>query len=87
MGEMTRGALIFTAAAGATGVGVGVLAQRNAPKRASAAKPGLRAGRTDGEIRIDGDADVWKEVEPLTVPVTPQRIVSPMLDQASLEEI
>jgi len=87
MGEMTRGALIFTAAAGATGVGVGVLAQRNAPKREPAAKPGLLAARIDGDIRLDGEADIWKQADSLKVAVRPQQVAPPMLEQATLDEV
>jgi len=87
MGDMTRGALIFTAAAGATGVGVGVLAQRTAPKRPAAAAPGIRAERIDADIPLDGGAGVWRAADSLKVALKPQQVAPPMLQLATLGEM
>lgn len=87
MGEMTRGALIFTAAAGAAGVGVGVLADRYGPQGPPEPRPGLVAGRTDREIPLDPDAEEWTSQEALTVPVLAQQIAPPTLADATLDDV
>jgi len=88
MGDMTRGALIFTGAAAATGVTVGVLAQKYAPvQETPATTPTIQASRIDGEIPLDASAVAWREAGSLKVALKPQQLASPMLEEATLDEM
>lgn len=88
MGDITRGAFVFTGAAAATGIGIGVLAQEYGPKEpASTEQPTVAAARIDGQIPLAADADAWKDRDPVTLPVLPQQLASPTLAEATLDEI
>jgi hypothetical protein len=87
MGEITRGALIFTAAAGATGVGIGVLAQEYGPKEPPEKVAAYAIPRIDGAIPLSADDEVWKDADRRKVAVTPQQVAPPFLEQPTLAEM
>lgn len=87
MGEMTRGALIFTGAAAVTGVGVGVLAQKYSPETPQTAAAAVPIPRIEGDIPLSADDAVWKDVDRTKVVVTPQQLAPPILEQPTLDEM
>jgi hypothetical protein len=87
MGEITRGALIFTGAAAATGVGVGVLAQKYSPPEPPQKAAPVPVPRIDGAISLSADDPAWKDADRTTVAVVPQQLAPPILVTPALDEI
>lgn len=91
MGDITRGAFIFTGAAAATGVAVGVVAQRNAPGGTGGPeappKASLRATRLDGDVPLAPDDEAWDDADEEKIPLLAQQAAAPFLEQAGLDEV
>lgn len=87
MGDLTRGALITAAAAGATGVGIGVLAQEFGPKEPETPPTSIVVSRVDGDIPLSPDDGAWKDAETVTLPALAQQLANPQLAEVSLKDI
>lgn len=87
MGEVTRGAFLTAAAAGATGVGVGFLAEKFGPPGPEPEQAPLIVPRVSGPLARTPDHRMWIEAAGVDVPVLAQQLVAPMLAEASLETV
>lgn len=87
MGEMTRGAFIFTGAAGAAGVGIGLLADRFGPEERIPLATSVVAVRIGDEVPLTSDGAGWANAEPIAVALKPQQVAPPFLEAATADEM